>query len=134
MSVPLSLVITLFSSDGVVAFFKKNVHPYKDRIVYIKHGTVPVPGFKFISTPGHTPDHMSILMESNGESMLVVGDSFTERVSFRHSQQCLQPRVLMISLTNVGIHTCLRLSICIGSRPSGILSGRCTPLLTLPKR
>lgn len=35
-----------------------------------------VPGVTLVSTPGHTPGHVSILLESGGESAIVAGDLF----------------------------------------------------------
>ena len=45
------------------------------------------PGLSFVPTPGHTPGHMSVLVESNGQSLMIVGDALTnELVSFQRPQ------------------------------------------------
>lgn len=55
--------------------------PYKGKILYVEDDTSPVPGVKFRSTPGHSPDHMSIMVEGNGNSLVIVGDAFLNKVS-----------------------------------------------------
>jgi len=45
------------------------------------------PGLSYVPTPGHTPGHMSVLIESNGESLMIVGDALTnEIVSFQRPE------------------------------------------------
>ena len=42
-----------------------------------------VPGVTMIATPGHTPGHMSVLVEDGGQQLLVLGDALTHpAVSF----------------------------------------------------
>ncbi|SNR49190.1 MBL fold metallo-hydrolase [Puniceibacterium sediminis] len=36
-----------------------------------------VPGIRVIATPGHTPGHMSVAIESEGEQLFVLGDAMT---------------------------------------------------------
>ncbi len=36
-----------------------------------------VPGIRVIPTPGHTPGHMSVALESEGQQLLVLGDAMT---------------------------------------------------------
>ncbi|MGY9045495.1 MAG: MBL fold metallo-hydrolase [Rhodobacterales bacterium] len=35
------------------------------------------PGIRVIPTPGHTPGHMSVVVESDGEQLIVLGDAMT---------------------------------------------------------
>lgn len=45
------------------------------------------PGITFVPTPGHTPGHVSILLESDGESLIVSGDVVGNSVvSFEHPE------------------------------------------------
>jgi glyoxylase-like metal-dependent hydrolase (beta-lactamase superfamily II) len=45
------------------------------------------PGLSFVPTPGHTPGHMSVMIESNGQNLMIVGDALTnEIVSFQRPQ------------------------------------------------
>jgi glyoxylase-like metal-dependent hydrolase (beta-lactamase superfamily II) len=42
-----------------------------------KPGDVVAPGLSYVDTPGHTPGHVSIMVESGGERLLIVGDALT---------------------------------------------------------
>lgn len=44
----------------------------------------PIPGFTFIPTPGHTPGHCSILIESRGERLIIVGDAAPHTAHIEH--------------------------------------------------
>ena len=45
------------------------------------------PGIRMIDTPGHTPGHMSLMVESEGQSLLIIGDAITHPyVSFQHPE------------------------------------------------
>ena len=48
-----------------------------------KPGDVVAAGLTYVATPGHTPGHMSLLLESAGEQLLIGGDALTHSgVSF----------------------------------------------------
>lgn len=48
-----------------------------------KDGEAVAPGLTFVTTPGHTPGHMAIMVESGKERLLVGGDVFSNNaVSF----------------------------------------------------
>ena len=57
-----------------VAHARKNLLPYKDRIVFIKDGQEIVPGVTAIATPGHTVGHMVFMLNSDGKQACFVGD------------------------------------------------------------
>jgi glyoxylase-like metal-dependent hydrolase (beta-lactamase superfamily II) len=40
-------------------------------------GDAVAPGLSYVATTGHTPGHMSVLLESNGERLLIGGDALT---------------------------------------------------------
>lgn len=47
-------------------------------------GEAVAPGLTFVSTPGHTPGHMAVLIESGREQALVGGDALTHaQISFQ---------------------------------------------------
>ncbi len=47
--------------------------------------TEVAPGISMIDTPGHTPGHMSVRIESQGQSLIALGDSFTNSfMDFAH--------------------------------------------------
>ncbi len=37
-----------------------------------------VPGVRVLASPGHTPGHMSVALESDGQQMIVLGDAMTD--------------------------------------------------------
>ncbi len=44
---------------------------------HVSDGHEVAPGLHMIDTPGHTQGHMSLMVESNGESLMVFGDAVT---------------------------------------------------------
>lgn len=47
-------------------------------------GEAVAPGLSFVSTPGHTPGHMAVLVESGREQLLIAGDALTHpQISFQ---------------------------------------------------
>lgn len=43
----------------------------------VADGAEILPGLRMIATPGHTPGHMSVLLESDGQSLIALGDAMT---------------------------------------------------------
>jgi len=55
--------------------FKRSLIPYPNSsIVLVSGGHIPIEGIMFMSTPGHTPGHMSVIVRSFGESLFIAGD------------------------------------------------------------
>ncbi|WP_227270720.1 MBL fold metallo-hydrolase [Roseobacter weihaiensis] len=48
---------------------------YEDRLELYGDGKAFVPGISAIASPGHTPGHMCVHVESEGEELIVLGDS-----------------------------------------------------------
>jgi glyoxylase-like metal-dependent hydrolase (beta-lactamase superfamily II) len=46
---------------------------------------------KLVPTPGHTPGHASVLIESNGESALITGDFLHHPCQFAHPEWSSAP-------------------------------------------
>jgi glyoxylase-like metal-dependent hydrolase (beta-lactamase superfamily II) len=49
------------------------------------------PEVKLVPTPGHTPGHASVLIESNGESALITGDFLHHPCQFAHPEWSSAP-------------------------------------------
>ncbi|APX26165.1 MULTISPECIES: MBL fold metallo-hydrolase [Salipiger] len=66
------------SGPGFIPFFvagaRKNLLPYRDRLSFVADGKEVMPGVTAISTPGHTPGHISYVIASGGQTFLNVGD------------------------------------------------------------
>lgn len=60
------------------AVFADSVRPIVDAglVDWVEPGQQVVPGITLVSTPGHTPGHVSVLIESGGDSAVVTGDLF----------------------------------------------------------
>lgn len=64
---------------------QRNLKPVVERMTFIKPGEEFMPGFQVINTRGHTPGHISCLVTSNKQSLLVTGDALTHfAVSLQH--------------------------------------------------
>ena len=55
---------------GTVRILKK----IEDKIERRKAGDSLAPGLTYVSTPGHTPGHMAVLVESQGQRLMIGGD------------------------------------------------------------
>jgi len=61
-------------SKEFVAHARKNLLPYKDRIVFVKDGQEFLPGITAMAAPGHTIGHMVYMITSEGKSACFIGD------------------------------------------------------------
>ncbi|MHA6324841.1 MBL fold metallo-hydrolase [Roseivivax sp. CAU 1753] len=51
----------------------------------VADGTEIAPGLRMIMTPGHTPGHMSLILEAGGEQLMILGDAMTHAyLNFSH--------------------------------------------------
>lgn len=48
--------------------------PLESKLTFIRSGDEIAPGLRVIGTPGHTPGHISLQLESGDESLYLVGD------------------------------------------------------------
>lgn len=59
--------------------------PVAEQTTMVSDGASIVPGVTMIDTPGHTVGHMAVMLESDGQQMLVVGDAINHvYASFEH--------------------------------------------------
>lgn len=54
---------------------KNNLIALKDRFRLLQPGQEIVPGLTAVSTPGHTLNHLSVLAQSGGQDLMVLGDA-----------------------------------------------------------
>ena len=71
-----------YSLVDAVAVFEDSVKPIEDAglISFVEPDQIVVPGISLISTPGHTPGHVSVLIEDGGQSAVITGDLFHSQV------------------------------------------------------
>lgn len=79
---------TLTSVEAFVNTFKRSLPLYEGRIRFVTGGFSPFPGVRFVSTAGHSPDHLSVLVSSQRKNLFVVGDAFISRVRYRPLLSC----------------------------------------------
>lgn len=61
------------------------LRPVAEQTAMVKSGAEVVPGVTMIDSLGHTMGHMSVMVESDGQSMMVVGDAISHaHASFEH--------------------------------------------------
>jgi len=53
---------------------------------FISHDHKLADEISLIPTPGHTPDHMSVLIESKGECAIITGDAFHHPIQIVHTE------------------------------------------------
>ena len=67
----------LSSAREAIALFGEQLRPFE-------YGAEILPGVRTVDAAGHTPGHTAVLLESAGERLLCVGDSFYDRLQLRH--------------------------------------------------
>ena len=61
-------------TEGLHKLAMANVAPLAEKTTFIKGGDNVIGGLTAIDTSGHTPGHLSYLIESNGKNLMVTGD------------------------------------------------------------
>jgi glyoxylase-like metal-dependent hydrolase (beta-lactamase superfamily II) len=59
-----------------------------DRLRPFDYDDEILPGVRIVDAAGHTPGHSAVLLESNGEQLLCVGDLFYDQLQLSHPQWC----------------------------------------------
>jgi glyoxylase-like metal-dependent hydrolase (beta-lactamase superfamily II) len=61
-------------AEGSARTARKNLPPYRDRIIFIKDGQEILPGVQAMHTPGHTVGHTVFIITSGGKTICNIGD------------------------------------------------------------
>lgn len=64
--------------------FKNNLMPLEGTIELIGDGDEVAPGLTAMATPGHTPGHMGLKVESGGDTLWVLGDVALHSLQLQH--------------------------------------------------
>jgi glyoxylase-like metal-dependent hydrolase (beta-lactamase superfamily II) len=92
-------MLAAIDEESKIDFLQRQRQLYADSIkpvldagqVKPVHGPTEVcPGVRLISTPGHSPDHCSVLIESKGEKALITGDCMHHPIQF-HNPDLVSP-------------------------------------------
>lgn len=67
-------------------FINENIAPLKDENIYLvgMNEEEIVKGVRLIKTPGHTPGHLSVALQSQGEQLLYISDTWLHPLHIRH--------------------------------------------------
>lgn len=62
------------ATKAFIEHARKNLLPYRNRIVFIKDGQEFLPGIQAMAAPGHTVGHTVFMITSDGKTLCNVGD------------------------------------------------------------
>ncbi len=68
----------------MVEFTRKRLAPLKDKTILIEQEGEVLPGVSVLFAPGHTPGHMVVSFESQGEQLLYIGDTVLHPLHLEH--------------------------------------------------
>ena len=71
-------------AEGSARTARKNLPPYRDRIIFIKDGQEILPGVQAMQTPGHTVGHTVYMITSGGKTICNIGDVAHHVILFKH--------------------------------------------------
>lgn len=65
---------TLKVPAPMVQITRHNLEPLQERLTYVDDGFECVPGIRALATPGHTPGHIALAINSAGKQLLHISD------------------------------------------------------------
>jgi glyoxylase-like metal-dependent hydrolase (beta-lactamase superfamily II) len=68
----------------LLGFVRRHLTPLRDRVELIGDDEEIVPGVRAVAAPGHTPGHLALLVESEGERLWIGGDAALHPVDLPH--------------------------------------------------
>lgn len=78
--------IELPSAEPHVEAARAAIREFGDRLRPFEHDAELLPGVRAIDAAGHTPGHTAVLLESAGERLLCVGDTFYDPLQMTHPE------------------------------------------------
>ncbi|HMQ34301.1 MAG TPA: MBL fold metallo-hydrolase [Chloroflexaceae bacterium] len=63
---------------------RHNLPPIRRQLGLVQDGDAIVPGIRAVSAPGHTPGHLALLLESEGQSLLCLTDTVLHPLHLEH--------------------------------------------------
>ena len=71
-----------------LASAREAIRLFGDRLRPFDHDTEILPGVRIVDAAGHTPGHSAVLLHSDGERLLCVGDLFYDQLQLSHPEWC----------------------------------------------
>jgi glyoxylase-like metal-dependent hydrolase (beta-lactamase superfamily II) len=75
-------------SEEHVASAREAIRLLGDRLRPFEHDSEILPGVHIVDAAGHTPGHSAVLLDSDGERLLCVGDLFYDELQLSHPGWC----------------------------------------------
>lgn len=76
------------AADEHLESAREAIRLFGDRLRSFDDDAEILPGIRIVAAAGHTPGHSAVLLESDGERLLCVGDLFYDQLQLRHPQWC----------------------------------------------
>ncbi len=75
-------------ADEHLASAREAIRLFGDRLRQFNYDAEILPGIRIIDAAGHTPGHAAVLLESDGERLLCVGDLIHDHLQLSHPEWC----------------------------------------------
>jgi len=73
-----------FIKEALIGFAQRNLPPIADRLDLVSQEGEILPGIHAIAAPGHTPSHMALSIQSDGEQLLYLVDTVLHPIHVAH--------------------------------------------------
>jgi glyoxylase-like metal-dependent hydrolase (beta-lactamase superfamily II) len=70
--------------EWMAGFVNRSLLPIQDRFTLLTQDVEVIPGVKTLFAPGHTPGNMALVIESNGEQLMNLGDVVLHPIHLEH--------------------------------------------------
>lgn len=74
------------AEEEYAQFMRSKLQPIHQRLTLIQAEDEFIDGIRAVAAPGHTPGHIGLLIENNGETLLDLSDTLHTRVQFLHPE------------------------------------------------
>jgi len=71
-------------ADQDIVIARLNLEPLKNKVILTRGEEELLPGFRVIPSPGHTPGHLAVSLQSAGDRLLHVGDAALQPRNLEH--------------------------------------------------
>jgi glyoxylase-like metal-dependent hydrolase (beta-lactamase superfamily II) len=76
------------AADEHLASAREAIRLFGDRLRPVRHDTEILSGVRIVDAAGHTPGHCAVMLQSNGERLLCVGDLFYDQLQLSQPGWC----------------------------------------------
>jgi glyoxylase-like metal-dependent hydrolase (beta-lactamase superfamily II) len=80
--------LTDYGKEVLLAFAYKNLTPLRQKINLVERETEILPGIRVISSPGHTPGHIAVMLTSQEQKLLFMADALVHPLHAEYPEWC----------------------------------------------